>query len=102
MIALWEQIRLAIAALRANKLRSALTLLGLIIGVATVVAMMALIEGLRSKVSSQFSDLGADVFQVQKWPHGPNNKDWKIFASRKNLTLADAVALRDLPHVAQV
>lgn len=102
MVALLDQIRLALSALAASKLRSALTLLGIIIGVTTVVAMMALIEGLRAKVDAQLSGLGADVFQVQKWPHGPSSKDWKLFAARKNLTLADANALAGLPDVAQV
>lgn len=102
MIAFWEQIRLAFAALRANKLRTALTLLGLVIGVTTVVAMASLIHGLQNKVDAQLSGLGAGVFQVQKWPHGPNTKDWKIFARRKNLTIDDVRALRGLPSVLQV
>ncbi len=102
MVALLDTLRLAFASLAANKLRSALTLLGIIIGVATVVGMMALVEGLRARVDQELSALGADVFQVQKWPFGPNHKNWKLYASRKNLTLADAVALRALPSVALV
>jgi putative ABC transport system permease protein len=102
MVAFWDTIRLAFAALAANKMRSALTLLGIVIAVTTVVGMMALIEGLRARVDQQLSGLGADVFQVQKWPHGGNHKDWKLYAARKNLTVADAAALRDLPSVVQV
>ena len=102
MIALWDTIVLAVRALGASKLRSALTLLGIIIGVCTVVAMMALIQGLRNKVDGQLAGLGADVFQVQKWPHGHSSKNWKIYAARKDLTLADAAALRGLPGVLQV
>src|SRR3569833_1214275 len=102
MVAIWDTILLAFRALGASKLRSALTLLGIIIGVTTVVAMMALIEGLRNKVDSQLAGLGADVFQVQKWPHGPNNKDWRMFAKRKNFTMDDVRALRGLPSVLQV
>lgn len=102
MVAIWDTILLAIRALGASKLRSALTLLGIIIGVTTVVAMMALITGLRNKVDAQLAGLGADVFQVQKWPHGPNNKDWRLFARRKNFTMDDVRALRGLPSVLQV
>ncbi len=53
-----------------NPLRSLLTLLGIVIGVATVVTMMALIEGLRIKVNNDLSQLGANIFQVTKWPVG--------------------------------
>ena len=102
MIALWDTILLAFRALAASKLRSALTLLGIIIGVCTVVGMMALIQGLQAKVDDQLAGLGAGVFQVQKWPHGHGNKDWKVYARRKNLTLDDVRALRGLPSVQQV
>ena len=55
-------------ALRANKLRSGLTTLGIIIGVAAVVAMMALTTGMEGSINDQFSGLGANTFQIQKWP----------------------------------
>ncbi|HEV7554153.1 MAG TPA: ABC transporter permease, partial [Kofleriaceae bacterium] len=60
----------AIRTLRANKLRSVLTLLGIVIGVVAVVAMAATIEGLRRKISSDLAQLGTGVFQVQKQPTG--------------------------------
>lgn len=102
MFALFDNIRLSLGTLAANPLRSLLTLLGIIIGVSTVVTMMGLIEGLRIKVNSDLADLGADVFQVQKFPHGFNVQRWDKFARRKNMTMDDVVALRGLPDVQQV
>ena len=102
MFAFFDYIRLAVSTLLANPLRSMLTLLGIVIGVSTVVAMMGLIEGLRIKVDTDMSELGSNVFQVQKWPAGFGRRNWAKYAMRKSLTLADVEALRELPSVKQV
>jgi putative ABC transport system permease protein len=101
--ALLDTVAMALGTLRANVLRSALTLLGIVIGAATVVAMMSLTEGLRLKMTSDFAMLGAGAFQVQKWPHlsfGP--RDWRKYERRPDLTREQGEALRALPHVAFV
>jgi putative ABC transport system permease protein len=80
----------AIRTLRTNKLRSALTLLGIVIGVVAVVAMAATIEGLRRKISSDLAQLGSGVFQVQKQPTGGfNDNDRAKYDKRKDFTLRD-------------
>jgi putative ABC transport system permease protein len=80
----------AIRTLRTNKLRSALTLLGIVIGVVAVVAMAATIEGLRRKISSDLEQLGSGVFQVQKQPTGGfNGNDRAKYDKRKDFTLRD-------------
>jgi putative ABC transport system permease protein len=61
-----DNLALSLGTFRSNPLRSLLTLLGIVIGVATVVSMMAMIEGLRIKVDRDLSQLGADVFQATK------------------------------------
>ena len=61
-----ESFDIALTAIRANKLRSTLTLLGIIIGVMTIIAMQSLIAGLRNSINQQVSMLGSNVFQVQK------------------------------------
>ena len=83
-IALWDNVRLAVGTLASNPLRSLLTLLGVVIGVTTVVTMMALVEGLPAKVTTDLSQLGANVFTVSKWPGGINlgRIDWKRCGSR--------------------
>jgi len=80
----------AVRTLRANKLRSALTLLGIVIGVVAVVAMAATIEGLRRKISHDLAQLGTGVFQVQKYPTGGfGGGDRAKYEKRKDLTLRD-------------
>ena len=85
----------AVRTLRANKLRSALTLLGIVIGVVAVVAMAAAIEGLRRKISLDLAQLGSGVFQVQKHPTGGfNDNDRAKYDRRKNFTVRDVDLLQ--------
>jgi putative ABC transport system permease protein len=103
MTALLDTIAMAFATLRGNVLRSALTLLGIVIGASTVVAMMSLTEGLRLKIATDFSVLGAGAFQIQKFPAvhiGDTN--WRKYERRKDLTREQAEALAGLPHVRHV
>ena len=85
----------AVRTLRANKLRSALTLLGIVIGVVAVVAMAAAIEGLRRKISLDLAQLGSGVFQVQKHPTGGfNDNDRAKYDRRKDFTVRDVDLLQ--------
>jgi putative ABC transport system permease protein len=102
-----DNLRLSFGTFVANPLRSLLTLLGIVIGVATVVTMMALLEGLRVKVNRDLSQLGANVFRVDKWPQGihfgGNRTNWDKIARRPPLTLDDRRALTDhCPNVSRV
>jgi putative ABC transport system permease protein len=96
-IALWDNARLALGTLAGNPLRSLLTLLGVVIGVTTVVTMMALVEGLRTKVTSDLSNLGANVFTISKWPAGINLQriDWRRYQRRPNFGVEDLKAVRE-------
>jgi putative ABC transport system permease protein len=103
MTALLDTIAMALATLRANPLRSALTLLGIVIGGATVVAMMSFTEGLRISANTQFSLLGSAAFRVQRWPAiGTPETDRAKILRRKFLTREMGEALKALPHVAYV
>src|SRR5438128_6738022 len=98
-----DDFRLALAALSGHKLRSGLTLLGIVIGVFTVVSMMALLNGLQKSIDKQMGALGADVFQLQRWPavqFGPLSPEvW----ARKKITLQNVLQMRDaLPQAKQV
>ena len=97
-----DNLRMALATLRGNPLRSALTLLGVVIGAGMVVAMMAFTEGLRQKVNQEFAVLGANSFQVQRWPVGFGDFDWQKYARRPDLTREQGEALKGLPHVQHV
>ncbi|HXF46803.1 MAG TPA: ABC transporter permease, partial [Burkholderiaceae bacterium] len=57
----WMILRIALKALRANKLRSALTMLGMIIGVAAVIAMIAIGSGAQQRVREQIKNLGSNL-----------------------------------------
>ncbi len=98
-----DDLRLALASLQGHKLRSGLTLLGIVIGVFTVVSMMALLHGLQNSIDKQMGGLGADVFQIQKFPNFNFGALSPEILRRKNLTVAQALALRDaLPQAKQV
>ncbi|HEX8502419.1 MAG TPA: ABC transporter permease, partial [Pyrinomonadaceae bacterium] len=64
----WESLRIALGSLRANKLRTALTLVGVVVGVAAVIAVVTIIKGLDQTVASTFSSQGSTVFTVSKRP----------------------------------
>ncbi len=98
-----DDLRLALAAISGHKLRSGLTLLGIVIGVFTVVAMMALLNGLSKTINKQLGALGADSFQIQRWPAVQIGNFSPEVAARKKITLAHFKALRDaLPQAKQV
>jgi putative ABC transport system permease protein len=93
-----DTVRGALRTLGANKLRSALTLLGIVIGVLAVVAMAATIEGLRIQINDSMAQLGSGVFQVQKEPHNDGGfgggDRWRHYGRRKNFTIADVDLLQ--------
>ncbi len=100
---IWESIRLAFDAIRAHKLRSGLTTLGIMIGVLTVIGMLALIDGFNKMIAKQLSSLGTTTLYVQKQGLVMSHDDWLKTRGRKNLTIADAYAVRDnCPSVERV
>ncbi len=92
-----EAARLAVESIWANRLRSFLTLLGVIIGIAAIVATAAVIEGLNKYVADKLSDLGQGTFTVQRFGIITNRQDF-LDAIRRNRQLRreDAHAVRDL------
>ncbi len=85
-----EALALALQSLWANKLRSVLTLLGVVIGVASVIAVVTLVNGANMFVQSKFSSYGSDVFTVTKAPaFSTNPADYTKFSKRKNLLFSD-------------
>jgi putative ABC transport system permease protein len=98
-----DDLRLALSALGAHRLRAGLTLLGIVIGVFTVVAMMSLLNGLQSSINKNMGGLGTDVFQLQRLPNFNFGALSPEIQRRKNLTLAHVLALREaLPLAKQV
>jgi putative ABC transport system permease protein len=93
MRAFVDNLRLSLGTFFSNPLRSLLTLLGIVIGVATVISMMALIEGFRIKMNRDLSQLGANTFQVTKFPSGFGRFNWAKYAKRPDLTMEDVRAI---------
>ncbi len=89
-----EPIKLAIDALRGHKLRSFLTLLGVIIGVAMVIAVVSVIQGLNDYATSRIMEFGSTSFNVSKFSQGfTSMDDFARESRRKNLTLDDLNAV---------
>ncbi len=96
-----EAVRMAGETLRENKLRSGLTILGIMIGVTTVILISSVINGLTYNVNDLIKSLGTNVYWVFRFPVFGNRPTQEMLA-RRQLTYEDAVALRDLPHVLAV
>jgi len=88
-----ESARIALSALRANKLRSFLTLLGTIVGVTGVITLISLIQGANKYVSEKLVSQGANVFWVDKFGLILDNDKFIEALKRKDLDLADAEAV---------
>ncbi len=87
---------MSLQAIRANKLRSSLTLVGIVLGVASIIAVMTGISVVQGTMEKEMSVLGAQTFQVQKWPAGFSSDEERRKAMRRPaVTLDDAQAIRD-------
>src|SRR5215213_9689355 len=97
LTAIWEAFRVATASLRANKLRTALTLMGIIVGVTAVIAVVTIIKGLDQTVAQTFSSQGSTVFTISKNPQIIKSREEFIkFNRRKDVTHEDAESIARL------
>ena len=90
-----ESAGMALSALRANKLRSFLTLLGTIIGVMSVIAVLSFVEGLNRFVSEKLLASGSNVFYVDKYGFITSQEEFEAVRDRPDVTIDDADALRE-------
>ena len=96
-----ESVRMALETLRKNKLRSGLTVLGISIGIATVILISSAINGLNSNIDDFVKSLGTNVllvYRFEPWGRRPTTAE----LNRKELTYEDGLALRGLPHTVAV
>ena len=96
-----ESVRLALDTLRRNKMRSGLTILGISIGISTVILISSAINGLNTNITSFVSALGTNdlwVFRFEPFGRRPSTEE----LNRKQLTYEDGIAMRALPHVVAV
>jgi putative ABC transport system permease protein len=92
-----ENMRFALLAVRAHKLRAALTILGIVVGVATVIAMVSIVTGFNNNMVRSFQSFGATLVLFQKYEprFGPGGPRPEGELRRKDLTLEDAAALKE-------
>ena len=95
MSQIFESVRLALASIWANKLRSMLTLLGNIVAVSSIITVVALITGVNEAVSDAIvSDLGADSFTIQRMGMTQNEDEFERMRNNPLVTLEDAEAVK--------
>jgi putative ABC transport system permease protein len=93
-----ESVKMALDTLKVNKVRSGLTILGIVIGVTTVITISSVINGVNNRVSDFVTSMGSNVFWVYHLPvMGVEPTTEQL--TRKKLTLDDVTALNTLPHV---
>lgn len=90
-----ENIRSGFSNLRANKMRSILTILAIIIGVMAIMGMWSILQGLQNNVQEQLAILGSNTFQVQKTPVLRMGRLDRKYRNRKNITVEHANAIRE-------
>jgi putative ABC transport system permease protein len=96
-----EFLRIAFRSVLSNKLRSGLTLLGVVIGVWAITSMQAVVSGFDRAMEEELSVLGSETFVVQKFPPVNVGHNWWKYARRKNLTYEDAVFLQNTAQYIQ-
>ncbi|TAK51220.1 MAG: FtsX-like permease family protein [Gammaproteobacteria bacterium] len=92
----YDTLLMSLGAIRGNRLRSALTLSGIVLGVASIIGVMTGIAVIQATMEAEMSVLGAQTFQVQKWPAGgfTTDEQRRIAMRRPPLSLSDADAIR--------
>jgi putative ABC transport system permease protein len=98
-----ESFWMAMGALAAHKLRSALTLLGVLAGVFSIIAVMTAMRVMQSNIEKELGQLGAQTFSVQKWPpiFVQGREGWEKIWRRQNINLQQVNSLRDKATLAR-
>ena len=97
-----ESLLMALAAIRSSKLRSVLTMLGIVVGIFSIISVMTALSVLRNSIEQGMTQLGANTFQVQKFSMDFNTtpEQRRKMRNRKNITYEQAIQVRDKASLA--
>ena len=101
LFAIWEAVGMGLQGIRAYKMRAGLTILGVVMGIMTVIGMSSIVAGLNASMASQIQSLGASVVFVRPFAPGEHlsDEEWR---KRKGLTLAEVAAIAARPAVGAI
>ncbi|HEX7571995.1 MAG TPA: ABC transporter permease, partial [Bacteroidota bacterium] len=97
-----ESLLMALAAIRGSKLRSVLTMLGIVVGIFSIISVMTALSVLQNSIEQGMTQLGANTFQVQKFSMDFNTtpEQRRKMRNRKNITYEQAVQVREKASLA--
>ena len=93
---IWEILKVALSSLRANKLRSSLTILGIVIGIFSIISISTVIAMLQNSISEGLSQLGKNTFQIQKFPAIQQGRLSEKIRNRKDITIEEYKRLKKM------
>jgi len=95
---IFEVFKMSLSSLKANKLRSSLTMLGIVVGIFSIISISTVISMLQASIEDGVSALGKNVFQIQKWPivQMSRAERMKLVRNRKDITLEEFFRLKDV------
>lgn len=97
-----ESLVMAFQALRASKLRSVLTILGIFVGIFSIISVTTAMQVLRNSIEEGIADLGANTFQISKFVHDfSSSHDHRRFRNRRNITYEQALVVREKTTLAE-
>src|SRR3954467_9408285 len=94
-----EVVKMALDTIRSNKLRSGLTILGVVIGVAVVILISSVVNGLRYNINQSITEFGSNIIWAFRFDFFTFQRPTEEIRTRKELTKDDGEALKDLPYV---
>lgn len=91
-----EILKMALNSLRTNKLRSSLTILGIVVGIFSIIAISTVIAMLQKSIEEGVSELSKNTFQIQKWPavRTGGHAEWAKIRNRRDITLEEFFELK--------
>ncbi len=95
-------VRMALDTIRSNKLRSGLTVLGIVIGISTVIVISSVVNGLQHNIDASITEFGSNIIWAFRFDFFTFQRPSEEVRTRKELTKDDGEAMKDLPYVVAV